>query len=159
MCLSHNPFFQVTSLIFIIKSWCWTEPKAGDVFFLPSAHQARVSLALRHFFKDFFQQAILYCASQHFRICRRRDQARPPKSVHRKRCAGQNFPGEHPPSQTHRLSSLVAGNGWSPECRGESVSHRPMVRSSHTCLWERLAVSPGLITTRSLGSWKLPGSG
>ena len=72
---------------------------------------------------------------------------------------GQNFPGEHPPSQTHRLSSLVAGKGWSPECRGESVSHRPMVRSSHTCLWERLAISPGLITTRSLGSWKLAGSG
>ena len=39
------------------------------------------------------------------------------------------------------------------------MSHRPMVRSSHTCLWERLAVSPGLVTTRSLGSWKLPGSG
>lgn len=71
----------------------------------------------------------------------------------------QNFPGEHLPSQTHGLSSLVAGNGSSPECRGESVSHRPMVRSSHTCLWERPAVSPGIVTTRSLSSWKLPGSG
>ncbi|CAN0549729.1 unnamed protein product [Rangifer tarandus platyrhynchus] len=32
--------------------------------------------------------------------------------------------------QTYRLSSLCAGNGSSPECRGESVLHRPMVRSS-----------------------------
>ncbi|KAI4545721.1 hypothetical protein MG293_002276 [Ovis ammon polii] len=62
-------------------------------------------------------------------ICRRGDQARPPKSVHRKRCrARAELPCEHPPSQTHRLSSLVAGNGWSPERRGERVSHRPMDR-------------------------------
>lgn len=39
------------------------------------------------------------------------------------------------------------------------MSHRPMVRSSQACLWERLAVSPGIGTSRSLGSWKLPGSG
>ena len=32
MCLSHNPFSQATSLIFIIKSWRWAYPKAGDVF-------------------------------------------------------------------------------------------------------------------------------
>ncbi|KAG5193195.1 hypothetical protein JEQ12_020657 [Ovis aries] len=60
-------------------------------------------------------------------ICRRGDQARPPKSVHRKRCrARAELLFEHPPSQSHRLSSLVAGNGWSPERRGECVSHRPM---------------------------------
>ncbi|KAI4587915.1 hypothetical protein MJG53_002323 [Ovis ammon polii x Ovis aries] len=60
-------------------------------------------------------------------ICRRGDQARPPKSVHRKRCrARAELLFEHPPSQSHRLSSLVAGNGWSPEHRGERVSHRPM---------------------------------
>ena len=64
MCLSHNPFSQATSLIFIIKSWRWAQPKAGDVF-LPAAHQAGVFLALRHFLKDFLQRAILYCASQH----------------------------------------------------------------------------------------------
>ncbi|KAG5193182.1 hypothetical protein JEQ12_020677 [Ovis aries] len=62
-------------------------------------------------------------------ICRRGDQARPPRSVHRKRCrARAELPCEHPPSQSHRLSSLVAGNGWSPERRGERVSHRPMER-------------------------------
>ena len=32
MCLSHNPFFQATSLIFIIKSWRRAYPKVGDVF-------------------------------------------------------------------------------------------------------------------------------
>ncbi|KAI4591271.1 hypothetical protein MJG53_002320 [Ovis ammon polii x Ovis aries] len=71
-----------------------------------------------------------YCTvSNGLRICRRGDQARPPKSVHRNRCrARAELPCEHPPSQTHRLSSLVAGNGWSQERRGERVSHRPMDR-------------------------------
>ncbi|KAI4529194.1 hypothetical protein MG293_020442 [Ovis ammon polii] len=50
-------------------------------------------------------------------------------SVHRKRCrARAELLFEHPPSQSHRLSSLVAGNGWSPERRGERVSHRLMER-------------------------------
>ena len=51
MCLSHNPFSQVTSL-FIIKSWRRAKPKAGDVF-LSAVHEAGVLLALRHFPKDF----------------------------------------------------------------------------------------------------------
>ncbi|KAG5194808.1 hypothetical protein JEQ12_013084 [Ovis aries] len=38
---------------------------------------------------------------------------------------GQNFKSS---AKRHRLSSLVAGNGWSPERRGERVSHRPMER-------------------------------
>ena len=33
------------------------------------------------------------------------------------------------------------------------MSHRPMVRSSHKCLWERLAVSPGIVTPQA--SWLL----
>ena len=64
MCLSHNPFSQATSLIFIMKSWRRAQPKAGDVF-LSAAHKAGVLLAFRHFPKDFLQPAILYCASQH----------------------------------------------------------------------------------------------
>ena len=156
MCLSHNPFFQVTSLIFIIKSWCQTEPKAGDVFFCPQHIKPEYLWPFTIFSRTSSNR--LFCTvlpntSESADVEIRHDL---PGVFTGNR---QNFLGEHLPSQTHWLNSIVARNGWSPECRGEFVSHRPMVRSSHTGPWERLAVSPGLVTTRSLGSGKLPGSG
>lgn len=116
---------------------------------MPTAHQARVSLALRHFPRTSSNR--LFCTALP-NISESSDVEIRHYLPRMFTGNGQNFLGKHLPSQTHQLNSLVAGDGWSPECRGESVSHRPMVRSSHTCLWERLAVSPGIVTTRSLGS-------